>query len=639
MFAGTTARALVALAGSAALAAAAFDLGCNSNYASYYGQNSARNQQSLGEYCRDATEDLIILAFMDGFPNVMLNFANACETTFEGSTLLHCPSMAKDIKFCQSKGKAVLLSMGGASGAYGFSGDADGTKFADTVWDMFFKGNATQRPFDDAVLDGVDLDIEGGGSAGYASFISQLRLHYASDTSKRYYIAAAPQCPFPDAYLGPVLDNAWFDMVFVQFYNNYCGLNAYPGWFNFEDWDNWAKTKSVNKHVKVLIGAPGSPSAASSGYIDSAALSRVYDGVRSKYSNLGGIMTWDVSQARTSGLAGSIRAMLDAGRACTSGNSTESTSTHESASSTTAADTSSSTTDDGGSTSAEPRTVVATETETITSVSTFVTTYLTEITSETTYTSYLTAVHTYTLTGTEATAPSLNLTQSSTPPTGTGEPSAATSAAAPAGSGHAPAPASDGCPVEGAPCLESTQGCNEKGYALCVGGKWAVYPCLSGTKCYLFGGTAICDWEGVYSRRSCDVQQIQKMSSLAKTVVESIPDTASSHRAVFTSKGISSRIEFVPLSAANGRFSGLIKMQTLRKPFGGDWVLHMQLPGGQSISHVDNGRALTNGTAVSIRPESPADPALRMFVLLAIDGKYTGAYRTPNMAKASLHHV
>ncbi|KAJ2784317.1 Chitinase 2 [Coemansia javaensis] len=309
-------RVLAVLAGCAALAAAAFDLGCNSNYASYYGQNSARNQRSLGEYCRDATEDVIILAFMNGFPNVMLNFANACETTFEDSALLHCPSMASDIKFCQSRGKAVLLSMGGASGAYGFSGEADGTKFADTVWDVFFKGNATQRPFDDAVLDGVDLDIEGGGSAGYASFVSQLRSHYASDAGRRYYIAAAPQCPFPDAYLGPVLDSAWFDMVFVQFYNNYCGLNAYPGWFNFGDWDNWAKTRSANKNVKVFIGAPGSPSAASSGYIDGQALGKIYKDTASRYSSLGGIMTWDVSQARTSGLAGSIRAMLDAGGTC-----------------------------------------------------------------------------------------------------------------------------------------------------------------------------------------------------------------------------------------------------------------------------------------------------------------------------------
>ncbi|KAJ2393175.1 Chitinase 2 [Coemansia sp. RSA 2611] len=284
-----TSSAITALA----VAAAAFDVSCNSNYVSYYGQNSARNQQSLGEYCKDATEDVIVLAFMNGFPNILLNFANACETTFEGSSLLHCPDMAKDIKYCQSQGKAVILSMGGASGAYGFSGDSDAIAFADTVWNMFFKGKAEQRPFDDAVLDGIDLDIEGGSGAGYPEFINQLRTHYASDPSRKYYIAAAPQCPFPDVYLSSTLNSAWFDMVYVQFYNNYCGLNAYPGWFNFDEWDNWVKTKSINKDVKVYIGAPGSPSAASSGYIDGKQLASIYHNVRSKYPSIGGIMTWD----------------------------------------------------------------------------------------------------------------------------------------------------------------------------------------------------------------------------------------------------------------------------------------------------------------------------------------------------------
>ncbi|KAJ1880549.1 Chitinase 1, partial [Kickxella alabastrina] len=134
--------------------AASFNPSCNSNYASYYGQNSAGNQQTLGNYCKDTTEDIIILAFMHGFPNVMLNFANACESTFPGSSLLHCPQIAEDIKYCQSKGKIVILSMGGASGSYGFSSDAQAKDFADTVWGMFFKGTADKRPFDDAVLDG-----------------------------------------------------------------------------------------------------------------------------------------------------------------------------------------------------------------------------------------------------------------------------------------------------------------------------------------------------------------------------------------------------------------------------------------------------------------------------------------------------
>jgi chitinase len=38
-------------------------------------------------------------------------------------------------------------------------------------------GSSDTRPFGDAVLDGVDLDIEGGSTTGYAAFVKQLRTH------------------------------------------------------------------------------------------------------------------------------------------------------------------------------------------------------------------------------------------------------------------------------------------------------------------------------------------------------------------------------------------------------------------------------------------------------------------------------
>lgn len=66
----------------------------------------------------------------------------------------------------------------------------------------------------------------------------------AGGLSDRYYITAAPQCVFPDAALGGVLNSASFDAVYgsyrcfdrsssqltiylVQFYNNPCGLQAF----------------------------------------------------------------------------------------------------------------------------------------------------------------------------------------------------------------------------------------------------------------------------------------------------------------------------------------------------------------------------------------------------------------------------
>lgn len=59
------------------------------------------------------------------------------------------------------------MSLGGASGSYGFSNDGDGQKFAQTLWDLFLGGNSSTRPFGDVAIDGFDLDIEAGGSTGY----------------------------------------------------------------------------------------------------------------------------------------------------------------------------------------------------------------------------------------------------------------------------------------------------------------------------------------------------------------------------------------------------------------------------------------------------------------------------------------
>jgi chitinase len=106
---------------------------------------------------------------------------------------------------------------------------------------MFLGGTTAgwPRPFGDAVLDGIDLDIEGGNTTGYGPFINALRTRFTSTSAnpsgRQYLIGAAPQCPFPDAYLGDALSKSWFDYVWVQFYNNYCAA-ATPANFNFNVW-------------------------------------------------------------------------------------------------------------------------------------------------------------------------------------------------------------------------------------------------------------------------------------------------------------------------------------------------------------------------------------------------------------------
>lgn len=305
----------VALVGARVLLVSAFDNSRYDNVAVYWGQNSygAVNsadtgnwQKPLAFYCQDDAIDVFPLAFLNVFfgpgGEPSLNLANTCNptdnATFPGTNLPICTSVGTDIKTCQAKGKIVTLSLGGATGSVGFTGDSQAESFADTIWNLFLGGSSSTRPFGDAVLDGVDLDIEGGTSTGYAAFINRIQSH-ASGASKKYYITGAPQCVYPDASLGGVLNAAKFDAIYVQFYNNPCGLqnfNQASNW-DFGIWDNWARTISPNPNVKVYIGAPASSSAAGTGYQSISTLQNIATQMRKAFPSFGGVMLWDASQA------------------------------------------------------------------------------------------------------------------------------------------------------------------------------------------------------------------------------------------------------------------------------------------------------------------------------------------------------
>jgi chitinase len=162
--------------------------------------------------------------------------------------------------------------------------------------------SSVDRPFGNAVVDGFDFDFEAGVS-NMQFFANQLRSHFAKDTSKTYYLTAAPQCPYPDASDNGMLDGAvYFDAIWVQFYNNYCQLTSYtPGSstqnnFDFETWDTWAHNTSLNPNVKVYLGVPGGPTGAGSGYETPANLVPIINYVKA-FSSFGGAMVWDASQA------------------------------------------------------------------------------------------------------------------------------------------------------------------------------------------------------------------------------------------------------------------------------------------------------------------------------------------------------
>ncbi|KAL2126931.1 hypothetical protein VTI74DRAFT_11596 [Chaetomium olivicolor] len=308
MFSSVGLTALCGLVISLPGALAGFDPGATNNIAIYWGQNSinrANGQQRLATYCSNTAVNVIPVAFLTSIKNpTLVNFANAGDncTTFPGTQLLSCPQIEEDIKTCQSLGKSILLSLGGATYTEGgFASAAEATTWANTIWEMFGPpqpSSTALRPFGSASVDGFDMDFE-AVSRNMAPFAAALRQRMDAVAGRKFFLSAAPQCPFPDAAMGEMLSQVAFDFVSVQFYNNYCGANSYvPGTggnFNFARWDQWARTESVNRNVKVLLGVPGSPTAAGSGYVSGEQLRGVIQYSR-QFASFGGVMVWDMSQ-------------------------------------------------------------------------------------------------------------------------------------------------------------------------------------------------------------------------------------------------------------------------------------------------------------------------------------------------------
>lgn len=301
---------------------AGFNPSSMQNIAVYWGQNSygagsgSLAQQRLSYYCANTNINIIPLAFLTAFNGQggqpTMNFANAGDncTVFSGTQTFNCPQLAQDIQTCQSTyGKTILLSIGGATYTEGgFSSSSAAVSEANLIWATFGpqqSGSSALRPFGSSAVDGFDFDFEATVN-NVAPFANQLRSLMSANTQssgRKWYLTAAPQCPYPDAADNQMLNGAVaFDAVFVQFYNNYCGSQSFVAGattqnnFNFATWDNWAKTVSKNPAVKVFLGVPASTTAAGSGYESPANLLPVIKYCK-QFSSFGGVMMWDASQA------------------------------------------------------------------------------------------------------------------------------------------------------------------------------------------------------------------------------------------------------------------------------------------------------------------------------------------------------
>ncbi|KAL4894542.1 glycoside hydrolase superfamily [Aspergillus ambiguus] len=340
---------------------AKLDLSTSNNVVVYWGQNSFDGQgelaqQRLGHYCDDDNIDVIVLAFVmtvngqGGVPSYDFSTTSKQCKTFDGTGLKDCPEVGEDIKKCQKKGKSIILSIGGATYSEGgFESDSDAKAGAELIWKTFGPssgGNSTShssftnatfhqprrvtngtkhrglangdvhRPFGDASVDGFDFDFE-AATKHMLPFAKRLRELMDAEKSGKYFLTAAPQCPYPDAADKDILNgDVSIDAVWVQFYNNFCGVNSFQKGqdkqksFNFETWANWAKKVSQNKKAKIFLGVPANTKAASTGYVPASDLEPVIEYCKT-FESFGGVMMWDVTQAYgNEGFLDSVRKAL-----------------------------------------------------------------------------------------------------------------------------------------------------------------------------------------------------------------------------------------------------------------------------------------------------------------------------------------
>ncbi|KAK9729099.1 Chitinase 2 [Basidiobolus ranarum] len=585
----------------------AFDEKCDTNFVTYWGQNSygitnpdhAKWEKPLRGYCEDDTVDVINLSFMNVFnagtqlpPQINLSFH--CASTHPGTSVLNCPDIGKDIEYCQSKGKKIIMSLGGATGSYGFSNDADAGSFAQTLWDSLLGGSSDKRPFGTAKLDGIDLDIEGGSSNGYSSFIKALRELYAKDSSKKYYITGAPQCPFPDIFLGQALSNSWFDMVFVQFYNNYCSASN-PAQFNFEVWNTWATTQSVNKDVKIYLGVPGSGPSAGSGYIPATQINQIIDDIRKKYSSFGGVMAWDASSSDMNieggiSFAASVKNKLKASPVCGA--------------------------------QKNPSPPQSPTIPTIPAIPTIPT--ISAIPALSSFSSPVVPVSSSSisvsssLAGGSSTGVSKELPSSSAPaPTlATSTPSIPLSSTS---STTLPNLHKVTCPVEGSPCVGNEVGCSGYNYAVCLNGRWLLRPCSTDQLLLCAKGSSgiYCDWAAGKSIETCGAP-----NSLyrRKIVAEEVKEKGN--------KDIMIDIVKQTGEQETQDFTALVRIRTtLSSSISNNWQVQFSVPDNSNITQVSRGQFKQDGSMVTVKSNPNDEPKQNMVIIFEIKGITMGQPR------------
>ncbi|KAK7343720.1 hypothetical protein VNO77_12702 [Canavalia gladiata] len=268
----------------------------------YWGQNG--NEGTLSEACATGLYSYVNIAFLNKFGNGQtpeINLAGHCNPATNS-----CTKFSAEIKYCQSKGIKVLLSIGGGAGSYSLASPKDARNVSTFLWNTFLGGKSSSRPLGNAVLDGIDFDIELGSTKNWEHLARFLKDY--SKEGKEVYLSAAPQCPIPDRFLGTALNTGLFDFVWVQFYNNPPCQYVDGNITNLvNSWKRWTSTVPARR---IFLGLPAAPAAAGSGFIPANVLtSKILPEIKNS-RKYGGVMLWsrfyDVQNGYSSSIVDSV---------------------------------------------------------------------------------------------------------------------------------------------------------------------------------------------------------------------------------------------------------------------------------------------------------------------------------------------
>ncbi|CAL4953554.1 unnamed protein product [Urochloa decumbens] len=290
-------RALTPLQLTATLLLALLATSHAGGIAIYWGQNTG--EATLSATCASRRYQFVILAFVFQFGQgraPRLDLADHCDATSGG-----CAVLSGDIRACQRRGVKVLLSIGGGVGSYGLSSPADARLVAAYLWNSYLGGTSSSRPLGDAVLDGIDFDIELGGTKFWDNLAKDLK-DMGKNAGTAVLLSAAPQCPFPDEWDGGAINTGLFDFVWVQFYNNpecqfSSGRNAF-----LAAWKQWESVPAG----KIFLGLPASKDAASTGFVPAAQLTSQVLPLIKGTPKYGGVMLWSKFYDDSTGYSSAI---------------------------------------------------------------------------------------------------------------------------------------------------------------------------------------------------------------------------------------------------------------------------------------------------------------------------------------------